>query len=390
MAAFKKIKICYVTSVDVTIKFILFNQINFLKKEGYDVHAVCSSGKWVKGLRDDGIKIKTIRFRRKFFSPISDLSAFVKLFFYFKKEKFDIVHTHTPKPSLIGQLAAKMAGVPIIVNTIHGLYFQKNDSWLKRNLFILTEKIAAKCSDLIFFVNKEDMETAVKEKICSCDLERYFGGGVSIERFNPRRFSPGFVAKKKAELGISKNHKVVGITARLVKEKGYLDLFSAFKKLLENFPETTLLVAGPEEPEKKDGINPDIVKKYQIEKNVVFLGDRTDIDEIYAVMDIFVLPTYREGLGISIIEASAMEKPVVATNIRGCIEAVDDGKTGILAPLKNPDELAKAIKFLFRNSEKAIEMGKMGRLKAVREFDERLVFDRIKKEYERLILEKNI
>ena len=123
----KNIKICYVVSVEMTIRFILFNTLKFLKNQGYDVYVVCSSGKWLKNIEKQGIKIKTIRFKRKI-SPISDLITLFRLYFYFKKEKFDIIHTHTPKPGLIGQLAAKMAGIPIIVNTIHGLYFQEKDS----------------------------------------------------------------------------------------------------------------------------------------------------------------------------------------------------------------------------------------------------------------------
>ena len=143
-----------------------------------------------------------------------------------------------------------------------------------------------------------------------------------------------------------------------------------------------------EEFEKKDKIDPNVVKNYGIEKKVIFLGKREDVDEIYPLMDIFVLPSHREGLGISIVEASSMEKPVIATNIRGCREAVEAGKTGILVPLKNPEKLAEAIIHLFNNPEKAKEMGRKGREKVLREFDESIVFSKIKTEYQRLIKEK--
>ncbi len=380
-------KICYITSIDTTIKFILFSQIKFLKREGYDVCAVCSSGKWIKDIEKEEMKVKTIKFKRKI-SPISDLIVLVRLFFYFKKEKFDIIHTHTPKPGLLGQLAAKMVGVSIIVNTIHGFYFQKEDSLMKRKFFILIEKIAAKCSDLIFFVNKEDIETAIKEKICKRDLIKYFGGGIDIERFSLERFSEEFILSKKKQLGINPDARVIGIVARLVEEKGYLDLFRAFRKVLNKFPNTLLLVIGSEEPEKGDAIDPNIVRRYSIQNNVIFLGEREDVDELYALMDIFVLPSYREGLGISIIEASAMEKSVITTDIRGCREVVENGETGILIPTGNPEKLAEAIFYLFNNPEKAREMGRKGREKVLREFDERIIFSRIKTEYKRLIREK--
>ena len=133
----RKIKICYISSVDVTMKFILFNQLIFLKREGFDVYVLCSPGKWLKDIEREGIKVKTIRVKRNI-SPFSDVITLIELFFYFRKEKFDIVHAHTPKAGLIGQLAAKLAGVPIIVNTIHGLYFQEKDSFKKRAPIILT------------------------------------------------------------------------------------------------------------------------------------------------------------------------------------------------------------------------------------------------------------
>jgi len=383
----KKIKICHIASIDFTLRFMLLNKLRFLRNQGYEVYTVCSFGKWVKDIEKEGIKVKTIKFKRKI-SPISDLIALFKLYFYFRKEKFDIVHTHTPKPELLGQLAAKISGVSIIINTNHGFYFQKRDSYMKRKFFILIEKIAAKCSTLIFSVNRKDIRTAIEEKICSPDLIKYLGRDIDTQRFNSKKFSKEFILAKKKQLGINPSKKIIGIVGRLVEEKGYLELFEAFKKVLEKFPNTLLLIIGPKEPEKKDAISPAIVKNYNIEKDVLFLGQRIDIDELYLLMDIFVLPTHREGLGASILEASSMEKPIIATRVGGCPEAVDDGVTGILLPAKDPKKLAETIIYLFRNSEKAKEMGRNGREKIKREFDEKIIFGRIKTEYQRLIKAK--
>jgi len=383
----KKVKICHIANTDMAMKLILLNQLKFLKNEDYDVYAICSPGKFIRDIEKQGIKIKTIRFKRKI-SPISDLIVLIKLYFYFKKEKFDIIHTHTPKPGLLGQLAAKMAGVPIIVNTVHGFYFQKEDFWMKKKFFILIEKIAAKCSDFIFSINKEDIETAIREKICSPNLIKYSGDGIDVDRLNPERFSEEFILNKKNQLGINSKKKIIGIIGRLVKEKGHLDLFEALKEVLNKFPETLLLIIGPLEPEKKDRFESEIVRNYGIGENVIFLGEQIEVVELYALMDMFILPSHREGLGLVILEASAMEKPVIATNIRGCREAVDNGKTGILIPLKDVEKLSQAIIYLFNNPKKAKEMGKEGRKKVLREFDERIIFSRIKTEYQRLIKEK--
>ena len=154
------------------------------------------------------------------------------------------MHTNNPKPGLLGQLAAKMAGVPIIINTIHGLYFYINSSPFKRKFFLFIEKFAGKCSDLIFSVDKEDIDTLIKEKIVNPEKIKYFGNGVDIEKFNSEKFSKEFIDNKKKEFNIPEGYKVVGIVARLVEEKGYLDLFEAFKLVIKVFPKTILLVLG--------------------------------------------------------------------------------------------------------------------------------------------------
>ena len=196
-----RIKICHVANSDIAVKILLLNQLKFLKKEGYEVYVVCSSGKWIKDIKNQGIKVKTINFKRKI-DPIAHLITLFKLFFYFKKEKFKIIHTHNPVPGFLGQLAAKMAGVPIIINTVHGFYFHKNTTFFKRNLFIFIEKISALCSNLILSQNREDIKTAIKEKICKPNKIKFLGNGVDLDRFNPDIFSQEFIFQKKKELGI--------------------------------------------------------------------------------------------------------------------------------------------------------------------------------------------
>lgn len=383
----RKIKICYVVTIDITIKLILLNYLKLLKSENYETWVVCSSGPFLEDIRKEGIKIKTIKITRRI-TPISDLRALFQLIYFFKKEKFDIVQTQTPKAGFLGQLAAKLAGVPIIINNNFGFYFQKNSPWLKKRFFILLEKIAAKCSDLAFFINREDIQTAIKEKICQPEKVKYLGYGIDFNRFNPERFSADLILKKKKELGIPPSKTILGIIARLVAEKGYLELFEAFQKVIQKFPETLLLIIGYKEPEKEDGISIEITKKYGIEKNILFLGERKDVDEIYPLMDIFILPSHREGLGNTILEASAMRRPVIATDIRGCRESVDDRKTGILVPPKNPAKLAEAIIYLLENPKIWAELGEAGRKKIEKDFGEELVFNRMKEEYQRLVQEK--
>lgn len=383
----RKIKICYVASADITLKFLLLNHIKFLKDKGYKVSAVCSPGKWVEDLRSRGIEVKTIKMKRKI-TPFFDIISFFMLLSYFKKEKFDIIHTFTPKPGLLGQISARLAGAPVIFNTIFGFYFSPDSSYFKKSFFALIEKIAAKFSDRIFFRNKEDFNTAKEKKIGNGRKNIYMEDGINILHFYPEKFSQNFIKEKKKKLRINLKAPVVGILARLVAEKGYLELFSAFKKVLEKFPSAILLSVGSGDKEKKDSIDPAIVKDFGIENNVMFLGERTDVDEIYSVIDVFVLPSWREGFSHSLMEASAMAKPTVATDIRGCREIVEHDKTGLLVPPKNAEKLAEAIIYLLSNSDKAAQMGFEARKKAEVEFDERNIFEKTEKVYMALIKEK--
>jgi glycosyltransferase involved in cell wall biosynthesis len=381
----RKIRICHVANNDSAVRFLLLNQLAFLQKEGYDVSVACCVKNSKEDIEQKGIKVKSIIFSRSIFS-FKHAVAFVQLYVYFKKEKFDIIHTHNPIPGLLGQVAAKLAGVRIIINTVHGLYFTDDTSGLERGCFILAEKIAAKCSNLIFSQNKEDIKTLIKEKIAEPDKIKYLGNGVDVDKFSPAKFSEEFIANKKRELGISEDYKILGTIGRLVEEKGYLDLFVAFKSVLHIFPKTILLIVGPEDTDKRDALKASIVKEYSIENNVLFLGERTDVSELLGVMDIFILASHREGMPRSLIEAMVAARPAITTDIRGCREIVDNGENGALVPVKDPERLSQAVVSLLSDPERAKIFGKSARLKAEKRFDERLVFDMIRQEYQKLIL----
>lgn len=369
----KKNKICHIANSTSAVKFLLLPQLQFLQSLGYEVWVACKVDKYADELRAKNIKIKNIDFSRNIFSfwhPIS----FLQLFFFFKKEKFNLVHTHNPVPGFLGQLAAKMARIPVIINTIHGFYFSDDTPRLKRKIFIMAERLAAKCSTLIFSQNREDIETAVKENICQPEKIKYLGNGIDLEKFNPSNLPK--------DLSLPKGSQIIGIVARLVEEKGYLDLFESLEVVVEKFPDIFLLSVGPTEPNKKDGFDESVINKYnRIKDKVLFLGQRADVEQILPAIDIFVLPSHREGFPRSLLEASAMQKPIIATNIRGCREAVEDGKTGILVPPKNPKELARAIIYLLENPNEANILARNAREKAIKEFDENLVFEKLKNVY---------
>ncbi|MHC4115474.1 MAG: glycosyltransferase family 4 protein [Planctomycetota bacterium] len=368
----KKVKLAVVTAADGTIKALLFAQVKVAQQAGYQVHGICTKSQHFSFLTQSGIIMHPVTIKRKI-SPFSDLVSFWKMYRYFKKQKLDIVHTHTPKCSLLGQLAAKLAGVPIIINTVHGFYFHDYmNPWLRR-FYIAMEWVAARCSTIILSQNPEDIKTAIKLKICRPDKIKLLGNGVNLEKFSPARFNSNFKIQKRQEIDVPRDAVVIGIIGRLVKEKGFLELFEAFKEIINEHNNVWLVIIGPEEPEKTDRISSDTFKEYGVENKTIYLGTREDIPELLACCDIYTLPSWREGYPRSAIEAAALALPIVATNIRGCRQVVEDGVTGLLVPLGDKGALASAIRKLVEDKELREKMGQAGHEKAQREFDERRV-----------------
>jgi glycosyltransferase involved in cell wall biosynthesis len=364
--------VAVVCAIDITLKVLLIAQVKAAQQAGYVVHGVCTEGPDFQWLRDQGVTMHAVTIRRSI-SPLSDLIALWRMFRYFKREKIDIIHTHTPKCSLLGQLAAKLAGVPTIINTIHGFYFHDNMKPMARRFYVLMERIAALCSTKILSQNPEDVETAVRLGICNRDKIRLLGNGVDLSKFDPRRFDKEFQRKKRTEIGLPQAAIVVGIIGRLVKEKGYLELFEAMQPIMRADPNVWLMVIGPEEPEKADRISQAILAHYGIAERTQWLGSRDDIPELLACCDIYTLPSWREGFPRSAIEAAAMGLPIVATDIRGCRQVVEDGASGFLVPVRNSGSLGSAIKRLIAEEDLRARMGRAGSEKARREFDEQTV-----------------
>jgi glycosyltransferase involved in cell wall biosynthesis len=183
---------------------------------------------------------------------------------------------------------------------------------------------------------------------------------------------------------------VVGIVARLVREKGLLEFFAAARVVRERVPGVRFLLVGPVDTEKRDAVTPEVANEHGIGDICHFVGTRLDMPEMYALMDVLVLPSHREGFPRAPMEASAMTVPCVVTDIRGCREAVEHGRNGLLVPLGDIQALADAMVELLTDRERARRMGMEGRRMALERFDERHVFERVLAEYERLLREKRL
>ena len=384
----QKLKVLQLCAVDVTIEAFLLPLIDRLTAEGYDVHIVCSYGSRTERLREQGYKIKNIEITRRI-RPLSHFISLIRVYQYIKKEKFDIVHTYTPIASVIGRVAAKLARSPIVIFTSLGFYFHENMARWKRRALILFERLAAKFADFIFTVSIEDEKIAIKERIApKSKIMGLNGIGIDTYRFDISKIPQETIAQRREELGIKNTDKVIGFIGRIVREKGIIDLVEALAKIKQGFPDVKLVIIGGDVTTERDTKTKAemlaLIRERGLDKDIVMTGFVEDLREFLAILDVFVLPSYREGMPKSILEAMAMGKPVVATDIRGCREEVADGVTGILVPVQDPDALAQAIIRILSDRELAQQMGQAGRKRAEEEFDERLVLEKQINIYRRL------
>lgn len=380
-------KLAHVTTVDLSLRYLLLNQLRSIASVGYEVIGISSPGPDVPTIEAAGIRHIPVPITRNF-TPLADLVSLLRLYRVMRRERFTIVHTHTPKPGLLGQIAARLAGVPIVINTLHGFYFHDHMHPLWRRFYITLEKIAARCSDVVLSQNSEDIQTAVAEGICPRQKIKHLGNGIDIQRFDLRRLDATTVVGKRRELGLAEDAQVVGFVGRLVEEKGIKELLAAARLIVTQMPNVRFLIIGPIDDDKPDAITPEAAAEYGVADHCIFPGMRQDMPELYALMNVFVLPSHREGFPRAPMEASAMRVPCVVTDIRGCREAVEQGRNGLLVPLGDVRALAEAIIEILMNPERARQMAQAGRQLAEERFDERLVFEMVKSEYARLLVEK--
>jgi len=280
--------------------------------------------------------------------------------------------------------------VPVVVNTLHGFYFHDGMSRWARSFHVFLEKIAARCSDLVLSQNEEDVRTALREGIVAPDRLKLLGNGIDLRRFDPARLPRGTRRLVRASLGIPEGAPVVGFVGRLVAEKGVPELLHAARIVHERVPGTVFLLVGGTDEEKPGHLTPDAARAAGVADFCVFTGARDDMPELYGAMDVFALPSHREGFPRSPMEAAAMGLPCVLTDVRGCRQVVTHRLNGLLVPVREVPALAEALIELLEAPALAREMGAEGLRRARDEFDEQRVFATILAEYERLLRGKGL
>jgi glycosyltransferase involved in cell wall biosynthesis len=368
-------RVAHLTTVDSTLWYLLRPQVLAVLDAGGEVCGISAPGPWVQRLEADGVRHIALRASTRGRDLSADLRAAVELWRVLRRERFDVLHTHNPKPGIYGRIVGRLAGVPVVVNTNHGLYFGQGRPLL-RTVVLALEGLAARFSDAELVQNPEDLELLVRWRLNPRRRTRLLGNGVDLARFRPG--TPAERAAARAELGVDDDQLVVGMVGRMVAEKGYPELFEAASRLPDRY---AVVCIGPDDPDKADAL-PGAAVEAARAAGVRFLGLRDDVDRLYWGLDLFVLPSHREGFPRAAMEAAATGLPVIATDVRGCRQVVAHNVTGLLVPVRSPDRLARAITALGEDDDRRLAMGRAGAERALDDFDERRVVERVLETYE--------
>lgn len=376
-----------ITTVPISLEKLLSGQLEFMS-EFYNVIAVSSEKENLEKLgKKINLPVFPVNLTRQI-TPIKDLSALFRLFVFFKKSKPLIVHTHTPKAGTIGMIAAKLAGVPLRLHTVAGLPLLETTG-KKRKLLDFVEKITYSCANHVYPNSKGLMDIIIENNYCNPKKLKVIANGssngIDTSYFNPTLFSENEKADLKKKMGIDENDFVFIFVGRLVKDKGINELIAAFSKL--QYPKNKLLLVGDYENEL-DPLLPETLEMIESNKNIISTGFQYDVRPYFAISDVLVFPTYREGFPNVVMQAGAMNLPCIVTDINGCNEIIIEDKNGIIIPVKNENAIFEAMKSFISDSEKMQEMKENARQLIVSRYEQKIVWKAIFDEYK--FLEKNV
>lgn len=363
-------RLLHVTTTDISLELLLGPQLRAFQDAGYEVHTASATGPFVPTLEADGIVHHPLEHATRATAPLEDAKALAELYRLFRRLKPDIVHTHNPKPGVYGRIAARLARVPLVVNTQHGLYAQPQDRWARKLPVYVLERIAAAFSHAELVQNEEDVATLLRLRVPAKKLQ-VLGNGIDLDRFKP---DPAVRTEVRRYLGIDDATIVVGAVGRLVWEKGYAELLDAARTILGTRDDVAFVVAGPFDPDKGDPLSGADVDAAEA-AGVRFLGHRNDPERLYQAFDLYVLASHREGFPRSAMEAAATGLPIVACDIRGCRQVVDHGTTGLVGPVRDAGALRANIERLLDDPDLRGSMSTAALAKAKADFDQQTVID---------------
>jgi len=348
----KRIKILQVAQAAGGVQKHILHLVKGLNKERFEVIGAHPSA---EPFRKANIKTVAIDMRRQI-NPVCDLSSFFKIFNLIRKEKFDIVHTHSSKAGFLGRLAARMLGTPVILYTPHAFAFDRPEKLSFQEIFYLwLERLAGRWCDMIVAVSESERDLALRHKVASPDKITAINNAIDPCEF--AHISTEDNIRKRQSLGVDEKTKIVITTARLSRQKAPLDFVKAAKYVVERKSDVRFFIAGDGPLIKRTKT---FIKENRLEDYVILLGWRADVKELVSISDVFILTSLWEGMPYAIMEAMALKKPIVATNVTGTRDLIKDGYNGYLVPPDRPEALGEKVLKLLRDPHLSREMGNRG------------------------------
>lgn len=343
-----------------------------LRARGHQVIMACSADPgayrrtYFDELRARGFQVVVIPMARNI-TPWADVASVFRLYRHIRAEGFDLVRSQNAKAGMIGRLAARLAGAPVVIYTAHAFPFHAQLPKWRQNLYAWLERLAARLCDVIVVDSDAVRDRGLAFRVAPPEKIRVVNMGVDPVRYDPQRFEIERL-EIRAELGLAPAGRVIGTVARLVPDKGLEHLIDAMARVAARHPDAQCLIVG------EGPLRPALTAQAAalgLADRVVFTGQLPEAVRAFAAMDLFVLPTYREGFGVVFAEAMSMEVPVIASNIPPITEVVADGETGLLPELGNVEAFAEAIVTLLEDDERRRAMGRAGRERVIRHFSHR-------------------
>jgi glycosyltransferase involved in cell wall biosynthesis len=344
----RKKKFFIVTTIPLSL--IFFKGQLLLLQDEFDVTLISSPEEELfKTANYNKVKSYGIVMKRDI-SLLYDFLSLFKLVVYFYRNKPDIVHGNTPKGSFLSMIASWLCRVPTRIYYVHGLRYQ-GTTGLKKRILIYMERISCKSATDIFAVSKGVKDVMYDDGITRKKINVIWNG--SINGINSDFFDPEIIEcnSLQEQYKIKNGDFVFGFIGRIVADKGINELVGSFKNLNELYPNTKLLLVGNYE-HNLDPLLPETRIEIEQNKNIIIAGFQKDIRPFYKLMNLFVFPSYREGFGISLMEAAAMNIPAISSDIIGCNEIIEDNVNGFLIPSKNKNTLFEKMKFSIENIDK--------------------------------------
>ena len=378
----KRNKFFIVTTIPQSLNF--FKGQCALLNQYFDVSVISSQKDKLElfGL-SEGVKTHYIPMRRSI-SLFYDLIGLFQFISLFESERPKIVHGNTPKASLLSMLAAKLIGIPIRIYMCHGLRYQGSCGFM-RKLLMSMERLSCLCATEVLCVSKGVRKTLIEDKICSsskCKVILYgSANGIDLNLFDPDKVD---ISGLRAQIGIPDTDFVFLFVGRIVKDKGINELVGAFNRLSKEYTNISLLLVGAEEK----NLNPISEEaSFIIKQNpkIFAVGRKEDVKPYMILSDAFVLPSYREGFGMVLIEAGALGKPCITTDIIGCNEIILPNENGVIIPSKDEEALYRAMENFLLHPEEVQCMAEKARPLIASRYDQKMVWGALLKEYKRIM-----